>query len=1127
MNDELMKAREAGDYLGDNYHLSNNIVQANVHTKDSIRTALNTLRSNIGKWIQANEGEEAFQEFMQWSRRFDGAADEFRRVTGENRRIMNQASNLTERIKRVSDDEFPELVRKAFTDLDIPADVPENKGKAISIIWDTLLDRQKTVFQAARESASNQFYQHIDDARRFVPDQWYDAYIKKSKDILGAHLNIKEARKLDEAIMINGKMKPISDYVRALMQIDDTENAVRGLSSFYNYTPSLQPNDTFFDNAILDTLRKFNPDIEADNLGDIKLEQAVEGFEAWRNSKGLQRKLGTIEDLVGPKPSSVLPDGVKEIDDLVRSFRKGTPLVPSDAGKLLRFMGENANADETARLQEIMTAARQEGGDVLSNIIDRSNRIVDLVEETMGRVVDDLPEEALERADDYADNPERFLDEIVESVIPPYGGGTPTEPRHIHEMRDVIDATFENIKKGVRQNWGKKEYIGVTDELTSKLDDYFERATRHVSQARVAASGYADEMRKFVLHDYPDRRGADMLLSNLFNFHFWPSRTAAKWIGTRLWTNPGLVADYIHFRQGMERQHATYPDWWKYAINTNELLGLDMDNPIFFRIENLVNPIYDLTSADFQDDRKRVNWWTAAIDDINKNIPGYLNPAFTYTIAAALRAQGEEEAAERWAGRLLPATNLVTSLTSLIGAREGRGIEIDPSVQIFSGGIGPHRRGRIARALAAMLKEGKYTEEQIIDVARTRSGPAWEEAVARQMRKDATGTLVSNFIGINSRQRSMDDLTIDQFWADYSRLWALSGNMDSNEFRYNMEKMRDAYPFMDTLLLSRKGDKERDSAYAYAVLSRVKPGKTDNLSAELGLPYDMINKFYESKGDFSDWPEGDRKRFMGVIADLGASLALPNDATRKEWLAASTRYSEMRDQAKEIFGDDIWTKVDAAYAQKGAGINSNVQFEKYLENNPDVEQAMEWRTRYILQDPVLSAYYGGLDKLRSYYMGQMYDSIEKELGEDIWDKWTTYWSLRNTGQDDRAKAFFNDHPELEEYGDLKEEGLKQIQEQIVKYGNDLPEGEDMRLREDFTGESIGQAQAQEFVEGPQPRRFTTSEWVEMIGAEETRMAILAYEGQVLPNDIREYLEDIATQMDMTYDELLISVGESQ
>ena len=85
----------------------------------------------------------------------------------------------------------------------------------------------------------------------------------------------------------------------------------------------------------------------------------------------------------------------------------------------------------------------------------------------------------------------------------------------------------------------------------------------------------------------------------------------------------------------------------------------------------------------------------------------------------------------------------------------------------------------------------------------------------------------------------------------------------------------------------------------------------------------------------------------------------------------------------------------------------------------------------------------------------------------------------------------------------------------------------MRLREDFTGESIGQAQAQEFVEGPQPRRFTTSEWVEMIGAEETRMAILAYEGQVLPNDIREYLEDIATQMDMTYDELLISVGESQ
>jgi len=244
----------------------------------------------------------------------------------------------------------------------------------------------------------------------------------------------------------------------------------------------------------------------------------------------------------------------------------------------------------------------------------------------------------------------RNLSDAVESLVPPFDDGAPTEARHIWEMRHQIDNAFARIEEGVRNNFGYTRPANMTDELVGKIDDWFSTAKSRVDDARLMSSKYAQGVRDFALHDYSKRYGFDVALSYLYNFHFWPSRTYYKWMTGRVWRNPGLVSAYMDYREMMEDIHKDAPDWWKYAIRVDSILGMKLDNPLFFRLENTFQPIYLMMWADFVDDKKRVNWWSTTLDDIGRYSPGYFNPLIQYGVATALKAKQEDEAAARWAG---------------------------------------------------------------------------------------------------------------------------------------------------------------------------------------------------------------------------------------------------------------------------------------------------------------------------------------------------------------------------------------------------------------------------------------------------------------------------------------------
>jgi len=523
--------------------------------------------------------------------------------------------------------------------------------------------------------------------------------------------------------------------------------------------------------------------------------------------------------------------------------------------------------------------------------------------------------------------------------------------------------------------------------------------------------------------------------------------------------NPAIASNYLRYKDTLGKIHAGAPDWWKYTINSNELLGLDMENPIYFNLEASLNPMNGLTNVDFDDPYKRTSWFTGLLQDMGKFGPS-THTIFSLATALALYSQGEEDAANRWAGRIIPQTRTIKAISALAFDKP---VEIDPWVALLGGGLDPYERNRVGRALGAMANEGKYTEAELLDAANKQSGPLWDEAILRATKERAPGQISSFFLGAGFKGRTNSDIQIDKFYGDWHRLWEMEPNYSPQEMQRAMSDMRKAYPFMDTLMLSKKGGLDRDRAYVYNVLSRMPPSMSDDIAKAADLNPELLRRFYDDKGHTETWPEQDRDRFMAGIVDIAAVLDMPDNATRDAWLNSKTAYQAMLEIGEDNFGNNIWELEDTYYALMGDDPDDRQQAYDMLDANPVLEQAMKWKDQTIMFSPTLSAYYTSLDKIEAYYRGEMYAAIEKELGADIWDKWDSYNEAKYRS-DEEARAYWKSHPELERYMDIKEDWEDLIATNVINVGSLIKPGPGPQVR-DILGEmGVGSGGVQDFAE---------------------------------------------------------------
>ncbi len=692
-------------------------------------------------------------------------------------------------------------------------------------------------------------------------------------------------------------------------------------------------------------------------------------------------------------------------------------------------------------------------------------------------------------------------------------------------------------KKYVEENFGRKQMF-YDDVDISELEKILRR---DVPMIRATSSRVAQEAATFTLLNYGEKTHLDLALAYLFPYHFWYGRTYYNWI-QRLATDPHVLAAYAKYRDNMAAIHSGLPEFYKYNMNVNDLPGVNVDNPLMFNLEGTLWPLNGITGVDFNDPYKRVNWWTTMLDYSGRFGPTVFSPIQIVT-GIALYEKGIEEgdaklqeAGRRWMGRLFPQTGMIKNVSTLIERKTGMDVpslfrynEWDPLVGL-QGGLDAYEERRVSRALAAMILEAQegrspYTVEQIYDAGYSRTGEIWEEAVSRGTAERAWPSLSSFFFGVGFKGRTEADLQNEAFFSEYGRLMNMRPNISTEEWRNAMTELQHKYPFMDTLLIANRRGTDRDSGYAYTVLSRIPPSRMDDYAKLVSLDPEMINRFYDDKGAIDKWSESDRAKFMAAIMDLAATLEIPSDATRQEWTDAKNAYTKLTEEGKKMFGEGIWDEVNEYYTLKIADRDAA---NDYLDSHPEVSAAMDWKAERIFSSPLLSAYYGSIGTLEGYLKSQMYTEIEGTLGQDFFDVLDEYNRLKTYGTNDEVKAFYKIHKDkIKTYHQILDTWQVAIDKAIVNFTVHVPDV-DSKVRQDFDPLTAS-AGAQDLAAGlQQPYVRSMTEWQTILTPELLRLVVEHFTaGEVLEYEIQQKLDRIA--YDLGYengDALVQAVGVS-
>jgi hypothetical protein len=691
--------------------------------------------------------------------------------------------------------------------------------------------------------------------------------------------------------------------------------------------------------------------------------------------------------------------------------------------------------------------------------------------------------------DDFVDVDPQLVDNLPKDTpfqgtpIPPDTGDMAMNTsRYYHNARKegLLDKMKTTLLEGIEDNWGARKDVFNRGDIEAALTDYGIEANKRSAQMRFVAEQTATEFRNFALIDYADRKNFDTVLSTVFPYHFWYTRTAPNWL-SRVVQRPGILAQYQRYKNTLSKLHSDQPEWWRYNINSNELFGLFPDNPLFFNLEATLNPMNGLTGVDFDDKDKVTGWWTRTLQDLGRFGPS-THTLLSLATSYALYQKGEKEAAARWGTQLFPQASSLGAVQSVIqsgldlgpiveggpevrfeGLAEkdiygGTGIKpvqtMDPVTSFLSGGLDPYTQRRVGRSLAAMQDEGVITPEQALDAAREQSGQIWDAALERAINQRAVGQLSSFLLGVGFKGRTIQDQQSDEFYKDFYMLMEQRHNLSPSEFRLSMNQLEDLYPFMDTMLTARKGGTERDTGFSYNILGRIPPG-SDFLD-RVGIDNRLVQLFYDTKGDFTKWEETDRDKFMASIIDLSAVLAIPGNATRDEWDEARNQSGQIAQIQRQIWGSDISDKITNYFALFDLDNGSDLA-RQYVKIFPEVDAALTYRDEVIISNPKtpLATYYGGIDQIERYYKGLMYTEAGKLFGEDIFMIQSQYFAIDDKNA---RRAFLKQHPELKLYWNFKDINEELIATRSAGLAQFIPEGTGPSLRE---GADIGSFGAQD------------------------------------------------------------------
>jgi hypothetical protein len=600
------------------------------------------------------------------------------------------------------------------------------------------------------------------------------------------------------------------------------------------------------------------------------------------------------------------------------------------------------------------------------------------------------------------------------------------------EMRALVEDIMSHIA-----GRGNDPAATYTAEEADKIAKWLDLLRPRVNDAKSVAEQVAVAFRNFVLFDYKDKRNIDTFLSLGFSYPYWYTRNLAHF-GTRLMRQPGAVAALLKLRAAVERANGDLPEWWKDQVRIDTPMG-----QMYVPILSMLDPLNGLLGDKFRDPDQSYGPLSALAAEAQQYGPG-VAAWIQIAMAATAAARGNDDAALSWMNYLGQPTRALNALSVL-----GREAGIDA---IPPGGLGvetwlyndngrfvgsKYDANRVAYALSELvgtqLPDGRMiTREMAWDAAMHQSGDLYDYALQKSKEDTAGTVLASYFFGAGVKPRSISELQMAQYDLAAQQLLDRKpgsghpGEMSVEAYRLAWQQLREDYPFADYIQMFRKDPIDREEAFAWSVINRMPPNNRDFFAA-VGTDPRLFDKWY--KGGLSGMTDTERTEFTNGIHALGALLAMPDDATAKEWQAAlNARFAMNQNLARE-FGD-AGGRLDSIEGLQDSFFNLGTQEEKtqFLTDHPELEQYWRRRDQYVLNDPLLSRYYASMDMMERSVRAQQHDELDKHFpGIDA--TWSQYYSLKATNPDG-AKQYWAEHPELEQYLNARDAYTLQIRDQL-------------------------------------------------------------------------------------------------
>jgi hypothetical protein len=263
---------------------------------------------------------------------------------------------------------------------------------------------------------------------------------------------------------------------------------------------------------------------------------------------------------------------------------------------------------------------------------------------------------------------------------------------------------------------------------------------------------------------------------------------------------------------------------------------------------------------------------------------------------------------------------------------------------------------------------------------------------------------------------------------------------------------------------------------------------------------------------------------MAGLVEISAVLDLPDSAIRAEWTDAKNAYTELNEQVEAQFGDGINAQIDIFYNKRKA--DQDAAYE-WLEQQPNLQEAMDYKEQQLIYDPRMAPYYASIDKIENYYRSRMYDTIEDEMGAGVWDLLEQWGQIKDVDQK-RANAYWKAKG-LDRYSTLKEIYSKAAAEATTQVAKMLQTARFPNLRDDVDNLGFGAQDLLQQLGSPAqtPYQYSWQDWQTVIPTPSAQRLLVDYfNGEELSYSMQQRIDRLAGELDIDPDVALKLMEQS-